>query len=189
MSQLNFDLSLLAINLNEVKQKMEKHPWVRSVHVEKNFPHTLSIRAEKEEPRAIVAADKLYYINRWGKIFKEVDVGEKLDYPIITGVPVHGEGNEKDLNLAVLALSTVEAEGGRWSLENLSELHMKGDGSVYLYYSSLPIAIKVRASDLGSRMADLKRVIEHLNRTGRIRMAREINLDYADGAVVSFRKG
>jgi hypothetical protein len=66
---------------------------------------------------------------------------------------------------------------------------MKGDGSVYLYYSSLPVAIKVRASDLGSRLADLKRVIEHLNKTGRIRMAREINLDYAGGAVVSFRKG
>jgi hypothetical protein len=86
-------------------------------------------------------------------------------------------------------LSTLEAEKGAWSLKELSEVHVRGDGSVCLYYASLAAAVKVRASELGKRIEDLKRVVDHLNRSGRIRTARSINLEYADGAVVSFRKG
>jgi cell division protein FtsQ len=189
MAQLNFETSLLTVNMAEVKSKLEQHPWIRSIHVEKNFPHTLIIRAEREEPWAIVAGTSLHYMNRWGKVFKEVDEFEPVDLPVVTGIPSEGEGRDKPLNTAVLVLSTLEAEKGPWSLGHLSELHVRGDGSVLLYYSSLPVAIKARAVDLGRRMEDLKKVVEHLNRTGRIRMAKGINLEYADGAVVSFRKG
>jgi hypothetical protein len=38
-------------------------------------------------------------------------------------------------------------------------------------------------------MADLKRLVEHLNSEGRIPMVRSINLNYGDAAAVSFRKG
>jgi cell division protein FtsQ len=189
MAQLDFETSLLAVNIGELKGKLEQHPWIHSIDVEKHFPHTLTIRAEKEDPWAIVAGEGLHYMNRWGKVFKEVDECEPMDLPVITGIPAEGEGREKLLNTAVLVLSTLEAEKGPWSLGHLSELHVRGDGSVYLYYSFLPVAIKARAVDLGRRMEDLKKVVEHLSRTGRIRMAKGINLEYADGAVVSFRKG
>ena len=41
MSGLNFELSLLAIDVDEVQRKLEKHPWIRAVEVEKQFPHEL----------------------------------------------------------------------------------------------------------------------------------------------------
>jgi cell division protein FtsQ len=189
MAHLDFETSLLTVNMAELKSKLEQHPWIRSIHVEKNYPHTLTIRAEKEEPWAIVAGETLHYMNRWGKVFKEVEEFEPMDLPVVTGIPAEGEGREKPLNTAVLVLSTLEAEKGNWSLRNLSELHVRGDGSVYLYYASLPVSVKARAADLGRRMDDLNKVVEHLNRNGRIRMAKGINLEYADGAVVSFRKG
>jgi cell division protein FtsQ len=189
MAQLDLEASLLSVNVGELKEKLEHHPWIRSIDVEKHFPHTLTIRAEKEEPWAIVAGEGLRYMNRWGKVFKEVDECEPMDLPVVTGIPAEGEGREKPLNTAVLVLSTLEAEKGRWSLGHLSELHVRGDGSVYLYYSSLPVAIKARAVDLGRRMEDLNKVVEHLSRTGRIHTAKGINLEYAEGAVVSFRKG
>jgi cell division protein FtsQ len=189
MSELDFDMSLLAINVGQVKEKLENHPWIRSVTVEKQFPHTLAIRAEKEEPWAIAVKDRLAYMNRWGKIFKDVDEGDPLDFPIVTGFPASGEDTGSILNTAVLVLSTLESEKGAWSLKELSEIHVRGDGSVYLYYESLPAGIKVKASELGKRIEDLKRVVDHLNRSGRIRTAKSINLEYADGAVVSFKKG
>jgi hypothetical protein len=128
-------------------------------------------------------------MNRWGKIFKDVDEGDPLDFPIVTGFPASGEDTGSILNTAVLVLSTLESEKGAWSLKELSEIHVRGDGSVYLYYESLPAGIKVKASELGKRIEDLKRVVDHLNRSGRIRTAKSINLEYADGAVVSFKKG
>ncbi|MBW2285370.1 MAG: hypothetical protein JRF65_12310, partial [Deltaproteobacteria bacterium] len=54
---------------------------------------------------------------------------------------------------------------------------------------TLPMAIRVMGSEMGKRMGDLKRVVEHLNETGRIHTVKKIDLDYREGAVVSFKHG
>ena len=43
-SGLTTDMTLLAINLKKVRDRMEGHPWIRSVKLQKQFPHTLSSR-------------------------------------------------------------------------------------------------------------------------------------------------
>ena len=189
MSDLNFDLSLLAIDMNELKQTMEKHPWVRSVDMEKRFPHTLVIWVEKEEPWAVVVQDKLYYMNRWGGIFKEVAAGENFDYPVITGIAPEGDEREKDLHYALQVLKSLSPETAPWSLDNLSEIHVRERGDVSLYFSSLPVVVNLKGEDLAEKMDDLKRLVEHLEKTGRIHMVRGINLNYRDAAVVAFKKG
>jgi cell division protein FtsQ len=189
MSGLNFDLSLLAINVDEVQKKLEKHPWVRAVEVEKQFPHALLIRVEKEEPRAIVVAGKLYYMNRFGKVFKEVGPNEPVDFPMITGGSSDELGRQKQLGFSMQVLQFLESQSDPWSLKNLSEIHVKKDGDVCLYFSFLPAAVKLRAQNLECKMAELKRVVEHLNSTGRIHTVKAINLEYSEGAVVSFKKG
>jgi cell division protein FtsQ len=189
MSGLNFELSLLAINVDEVQKTLEKHPWIRAVEVEKEFPHTLLIRVEKEEPRAIVAAGKLYYMNRFGKMFKEVGANESVDYPIITGVSADELDRQKQVGFSMQVLQFLESQGDPWSLKNLSEMHVKRDGDVCLYFSFLPAAIKLRAQNLDSKMEELKRVVAHLNATGRIHTVKAIHLEYGEGAVVSFKKG
>ncbi len=189
MAGLNFELSLLAINVDEVQKKLEKHPWIRAVEVEKQFPHSLFIRVEKEEPRALVAAEKLYYMNRFGKVFKEVGPDEAVDFPIITGVLSDELDREKQLGFSLQVLQFLESQKDPWSLKNLSEIHVKKDGEVSLYFSFLPAAVKLRAQSLCSKMEDLKKVVEHLNSTGRIHTVKAIHLNYGEGAVVSFKKG
>lgn len=189
MAGLNFELSLLAINVDEVQKKLEKHPWVRAVEVEKQFPHGLLIRAEKEEPRALVVADKLYYMNRVGKLFKEVGPNEPVDFPIITGVSSDELYREKQVGFSMEVLQFLESQRDPWSLKNLSEIHVKKDGDVTLYFSFLPAAVKLRAQSLESKMDELKKVVEHLNSTGRIHTVKAIHLNYGEGAVVSFKKG
>ncbi len=189
MSGLNFELSLLAINVDEVQKKLEKHPWVREVEVEKQFPHALMIRVEKEEPRALVAAGELYYLNRFGKMFKEVGSGEAVDFPIITGVSSDEMDRERQVGLSLKIFQFLESQKDPWSLKNLSEIHVKKDGDVSLYFSFLPVAVKLRAQNLESKMEELKKVVEHLNSTGRIHMVKAIHLNYGEGTVVSFKKG
>lgn len=189
MSGLDRDLSLLAINLRELKERLEVHPWVRSVDLEKRFPHTLIIRVEKEKPWALVAADGLRYVNRWGEVFKEAEPTGVLDYPIITGLEEGGSIEAEQLGCAMKVLRTLEHEKGPWSLEGLGEIHIREDGSVSLYFSAIPAVIKLKGVELEARMGDLKRLVEHLNSTGRIHMVRCINLNYSDGAVVSLKTG
>lgn len=189
LAQLTPDMSLLAIDLKEIKENMEKHPWIRSVKPEKRFPHTLAVRAEIEEPRAVVVMDKLYFMNRWGNIFKEVDPRGELDYPIITGVSMIGPDKRKYLLRASHVLDILSVQKSPWSLKDLSEVHVKRDGNIALYFATFPGVIQVRGRDFGFKIDDLKKVVEHLDRTGRTQMVRGINLDYHDGAVVSFKNG
>jgi cell division protein FtsQ len=189
MAKLNFNTSLLAIDLNEIKRNLEQDPWVRSVNLEKHFPHTLMIRAEKEDPWAIVSMDKLYYMNQRGKIFKALDPGDETDFPVITGISTEGgEDSQKLIALAVEVLKTLDAEKDPWSRKNLSEVHVRKDGDVVLYFSHLPASIKIRGGNLAGRMEDLKKLVNYLDSCGRIQMVSSIDLNYTEGAVVVFKK-
>lgn len=184
-SGLDKEQSLLAINLNELKQRIENHPWVRMVNLEKNFPRTLLIQAEKEEPRAVVVMDSLYYMNKWGRLFNKVDKAGELDYPVITGLSTAEKGPGEQLDWAVNMLDILEPESGKWSIDSLSEIHVKGDGNVLLYFTSMPV-VKLKGSELGDKMEDLKKLVDHLDESGKFHLVRSINLNYRDGAVVSF---
>ena len=189
LAGLNSDMSLLAIDLKEIKESMEKHLWIRSVKPEKRFPHTLAVRAEREEPRAVVVMDRLYLMNRWGEIFKEVDPKGELDFPIITGVSNNRTDKKRHLLRAAHVLNILETQKSPWSLKDISEVHIKKDGNISLYFTTFPGVIQARGRDFGFKIDDLKKVVKHLERTGRTQMVRGINLDYQDGAVVSFKNG
>ncbi len=187
MSQLTTDTSLLAIRLNDVKKRLEKHPWIQTIHVERRFPHTLIIQAKKEKPRALVVTDGFYYMNRLGKIFEKVDPTGDMDFPLITGIYVTGEEMERQLKLAAHILRELEREKETWSLEELSEIHLEKEGHVSLYFRSLPAAIILDGTQMEKKMDDLKRLVQYLEEKGQIRTVKRINLDYKDGGVVSFR--
>jgi cell division protein FtsQ len=189
VAHLDFQASLLAINLKDVKSRLEKHPWIRSVDLEKHFPHTLMIKVEKEEPKAIVAMDKLYYLNPSSRLFKALDPGDERDFPVITGVSGKEEDKQKLLSMAMEVLRAFDHQKEPWSLKNLSEVNVRKDGDAILYFSHFPGSVKIRGSDMAARLDDLKKVVEHLNSVGRIHMVKTINLNYNEGAAVSFRKG
>jgi hypothetical protein len=86
-------------------------------------------------------------------------------------------------------MRTLESEEGLWSLDELSEIHVENDRGMSLYFSHLAAEIKVKCEDFASKMEGLKRVTEHLSQTGRIHQVTGIDLNHADGAIVSFRKG
>lgn len=186
LSGLSPEQGLLAIDLRKLKKTLETHPWVKSVDLEKRLPHTLLIRAEMEHPRAVVVLDTLHYMNAAGRVFKAVSPGEDLDYPVVTGVSREAE---EGLHLAARILEGLESEEAPWSLEALSEIHVEEDGQASLYFRGLQAAVRLRAEELKQKMADLRMVVEDLERSGRIHRVRGINLAIKDGAVVSFQKG
>jgi cell division septal protein FtsQ len=188
MAQLSTETSLLAIRLNDVKKKMEKHPWIQTVHVERRFPHTLVIQAKKEEPRAIVVLNgQLHYMNLSGKVFVKADEKGAVDLPLITGISTTGRDQERQLKLAARILRGLEQEKGTCSLEELSEIHIEEKGRTSLYFCSLPASITLDGLEFDGKIHDLMELVQHLEKTGQIHMVKRINLDYADGAAVSFR--
>jgi cell division septal protein FtsQ len=188
MCNLDSELTLLALNLNELKQEMEKHPWVRSVKLGRRFPHTLVVQAEKEIPSALVVTDGTYYMNQWGVVFKKVNEFEEMDFPVITGVSKQESEAQEQLESVAHVIKILASQKRPWSLKDLSEIHVKKYGEISLYFGHLGAEIKT-CGDFESKMDGLKKVAKHLSKTGRIHQVTGIDLNFVDGAVVSFRKG
>jgi len=185
---LNSDLSLLSLNLNALREEMKKHPWVRSVKLERRFPNTLIVQAEEENAWALVLMDdKIYYMNRWGEVFKEVENSEGMDFPIITGVSKQGSEVRKQLKQAARVMKILKSEKGLWSLAELSEIHINEGADMSLYFNRLSAEIKILSDDPANRIEGLKKVAKHLVQTGRIHEVTGIDLNQVDGAVVSFK--
>lgn len=206
---LNSAVSLLALNLGEVKGQMEQHPRVRKVSLRRRFPHTLLVEAEQERPVALLLRDRLYYVNRWGEVYKPVEEPERPDLPIVTGVSEEGVPGPRRLRPAVALLEALEEESDLWTRERLSEIHVEGDGTASLYFDHLAAAVRMplgapqdrRQSEAGSEDGDkdgremrqrlhrLERVFRHLAQSGRAGRVRMIDLSCGHEAVVSFSSG
>lgn len=186
-SKLNFDLSLLAIDLRDLQQQLGALPWVKSVQIKKDFPHTLVIRVDRQSILAlVVAGDRYYYLNTDGEIFKELDPSDSVDYPVVTGIPADFDKEGGKLKLAAHILDELKNESGAWSLKDLAEINLGPEGSVDLYSLSYAAVIKFKGTELDSKKEELKKILAHLNRQGLIKMVKAIDLNYREGAVVSF---
>ena len=183
------EMSLLDLNLKEVKRNVEEHPWIRRCDLEKHYPHTLKLKVEKESPRALVALDRMYYMNKWGAIFKEVTGNDNKDYPVITGISRKSDNLKEQLQFAASILDLFGSESGPWSIDKISELHLSDDGTVNIYSVVMSAVVKLNGKELNMKKKELIKIVNYLEKTGQQPLVKEINLNFREGAVVSFRKG
>jgi len=177
---------LLSLHLDELKRRMEAHPWVRTVKLQRRLPHTLVVEVEKEVPVALARTDTLYYVNQWGEIFKEVESTDDMDFPIITGLSAEGDRLGEELNRAMNVVHVLSSQEDPWSVEGLSEIHLRTDGAVSIYFNHMKAEITLVWNELAAKMDGLKKVAAHLDQSGKTDLVTRINLNYVDGAVVSF---
>ncbi len=79
--------SLMGLDALQVQVNIEKLPWVRKAAVQQILPSTLAIEVMEYQPYALVLAAKMLIVDKNGFVFKEAEVGEAGDLPIITGFP------------------------------------------------------------------------------------------------------
>jgi cell division protein FtsQ len=201
MCDLENNLSLMAINLERLKEKMEGHPWVRSVSLERRFPHSLIVHAEKQAPRALARLDKncFYYINKLGDPFLKADEKQNLDLPFITGTSFKQPDMNRVLDRVMSVINELSHQKkGPCSLSELSEIHLNKKGGISLYFNRFPAEIKLMCGlsvDYGQdtwqiylkkKVDELNRVATHLSRSDRLLQVKSIYLDKDDEVVVSF---
>lgn len=179
--------NLFSINLRDLKQKMEKHPWVKSVKLNRRFPHTLFVRVEKQRPSALVIRNGIFYMNQQCELFKQLSELDEVNFPVITGISQQDSIARLQLDRANQVMKIVALQRSPWSLRELSEMHVGAD-DISLYFNHFPVEIHAMADDLSDKIDGLKKVTEHLRKAGRIHQVTGIDLNYIGGAVVSFKK-
>ncbi len=184
---LDANRSLLGIHLHDLKREIERHPAIRSVRLERRFPKTLIVEVEKQEPLAVVLTDRMYYMNGYGEIFREVGAKDSVDFPLITGISKERAQSEEPLANVAHVIGVLQGEVEPLSLGQVSEIHVRKDDEMSLYFDSLKAEVRFKWHHLKEKMAGLRKVSRHLAQSGKIDQINRIDLNYRDGAVVSYK--
>lgn len=178
---------LLGIRLSRMGEQLTKNPWVASVRVRRNFPHSLSIDVLERQPVGVVSMGYLYYLDSRGEIFKPLQEGDSLDFPVITGLAEEDllrdpAGAKETLNGVLALLEHLKKERSGISLADISELHYdKGFGyTLFTINKGLPIRLGMDGfSDKLDRLAKVYSLLQP-----QIPAIEYIDLDYSDRIVV-----
>ncbi|HZV83246.1 MAG TPA: FtsQ-type POTRA domain-containing protein [Geobacteraceae bacterium] len=178
---------LLSLRLPRMGEQLAKNPWIESVRVRRNFPHTLSISVVEREPVGVVSMGYLYYLDGKGEIFKPLQEGDSLDFPVITGLTEEDiqrdpSGSKETLKVMLGLLDQLRRNKSGITIADISELHYdKGFGyTLFTINRGLPIRLGMNA--FNEKLVRLSRVYNELQ--PQITGLEYIDLDYNDRIVV-----
>ncbi len=84
---LSKNSSLWSIDVDHLIGQVEAHPWIRSITVDRVFPHSLAVQVEERQPAAVLAASKKgYFLDMEGHLLpgETAKVNEAL--PVLAGM-------------------------------------------------------------------------------------------------------
>ena len=178
--------NLLSIESSTIRKNIERHPWIKSVYLKKEFPHTLYIEAENEEAVAIVILETMSFMDKEGIIFKDVESNDCIDFPVVTGLSQGDAKNGAKFKRVASLLNAIHLCAFPLLIKDLSEIHVEEDGAFVVYFKKLPFKVFFGRDDFERKIGSLIDIISHLRTTYRLDQARSIDLDYIDRAVVAF---
>ena len=77
--------NIFNLNLSLLAQKLDQHPWVHEVWVERKLPNTLHVHIKERVPMARIQLEKIYILDNFGVLLEE-DSQEFLSLPLIRGI-------------------------------------------------------------------------------------------------------
>lgn len=174
--------NILAMDLKGIAERVESQPWIERATVRRVLPRGLSIEVKEREPFAILKADTLYYLDRGGTPFKELDKKDDTNYPVITGI---GREEVEDDELARDALMKtfdfIETEVSEWPEElAISEIRVSKNQGITVFSDG--VEVKVGFGEYKIKIGRLKRVMGDLKAKGKT--AGYIDLTYTGQVVV-----
>ena len=168
-------MGLFDVDVTEVRQAVEKLPWVRGARVVRHIPSALQVELEEWEPRCLVRIDRLHYLSREGHVV-QAPLDQGLDFPVVTGLTWADIEGETRLAKALLALLAAIDRG--LLLDEVSEISADPNLGFTLY---TPVgggtALRAGFSDFEARLERLARLRRHLDRRGQAAYAVDLTHD------------
>lgn len=178
--------SMLGLKLQDVVTQLSKNPWIEQVQVRRYFPHTLSITLSERTPQAVANVGCLYYLDAKGVLFKSLVEGDRLDYPLITGIdeedltkdPV---GTKEALQDALLLIANLK-KGKVFGLEDISEIHYDKGYGFTLFTMQGGVPVKLGNGGFDEKLVRFAGIYQELK--PQMQALDYIDLDYSDKIIV-----
>jgi len=178
--------SMLGLHLKDIVARLSRNPWIEQVQVKRYFPHTVSIVLSERSPQAVVNVGCLYYLDAKGELFKTLAEGDRLDFPLITGVNAQDvqadpSGTKEALKTALVLIDRLR--GGKvFKLEDVSEIHYDKGYGFTLFTVNSGVPVRLGNGGFDEKLARFAAVYKDLK--PQMQALDYIDLDYADKIVV-----
>jgi len=149
--------NILALDLDELAERVARDPWVARAEVVRELPDTIIVRVEEHEPVAVLLAGAFFYLlDGDGKPFKRLERSERQQLPIVTGVDFQMLTQDPEESAARLgrALEVIAAYQAKHR-PRLSEVHVGQAGDVTLYTAELGTELRLGRGEAEPRLARL----------------------------------
>jgi cell division septal protein FtsQ len=136
--------SWLAINLEEVAQRVATHPFVAHVEVERTARADVLIQVLERTPVALLRAnDGLFLMDDSGNVMKRVMPGDAVDLPVLS-IASPSDTNHAAIELAMTALAAHRAAGSPFG-EASEVVERPGIGMTVVSASGTELHVGLRA--------------------------------------------
>jgi len=176
------ETSMVALDLDVLKQELEAEPWVSRADVRRQWPDRLIIRIEEEV--AIARWGKGQLLNQQGRVFQPEDIAEQMQLPYLSGpdgsenmvMQQYQQFNQLLYPLGVRMRDLELNERGAWTITFTNTA--QGDNLVQ---------VRVGRDEVLERMRRLVTLLES-NSVANMPLLASIDLRYSNGLAVSFRE-
>jgi len=162
--------NLFTLRLKEIARRLEAHPWIEGVRVEKAFPNKVLIAVEERKPMAILQLEDLFYIDAKGVVFSRVGEGDGYNYPFLTGLnrrTMEKESDEsKRLILSALELLWSVERERRFPLGDISEIHVDKVSGIQCFSKAGGIEVRMGWDHFVEKLQRLSLVWDDLQKKG-----------------------
>ena len=177
---------LIHINPRRIGEQLEKNPWIESVRVKRYFPHTLAIEVTEREPVAVINLGYLAYLDTKGTVFKPLNEGDSLNYPIITGITEDDFARDptgiKRALTETVGLIALLKQGEVFRLEDVSELHYDKGFGFTLFTTQGGIPVRLGTDGYPEKLARLARIFKEIQ--PQMMTLEYIDLNYTDKIII-----
>ena len=177
---------LLRMNLKRMGEHILQNPWVETVRINRYFPDGISISITEREPLAVVSMGFIYYLDKNANVFKALNQGDKLDYPVVTGFSEEELGSDpkgtKEALQATCELLKILREKGSFILADVSEIHYDKGYGFTMFTASGALPVKIGAGEFTAKIERFARIYQNL--MVQRPALQYIDLDYYDKIIV-----
>lgn len=157
----------------EVRDRLQDHPWIAQATVERRLPDTFELAIEERHAVALLMLDdpaaaesNLYLVGEDATLFKTFEEGDPVDLPIVRGVArerfLRDRAYRSSLLLEVVALMHDYRAAGLWRREPISEIVVRPTDEITLHVGEDGMEVRLGRGPHGDALRRLRRVLDRV---------------------------
>jgi len=181
--------NILAFNLPLARKQLLSHPWIADAEISRELPKGITIQIREHKALAVLNMGRKFLINYKGEIFKESELSDPKDLPVISGLDYSDLGPIDEQKNTPLA-SVVEWLLMRYKMNRIlpeidvKEIKVDREIGLTLLLSDGDRSICLGYRNYHQKINRLRRIVNFLNERSQLNEIQSINLMNPDRVIL-----